>query len=180
MYHSILAALTIQKMEGFFQQLPQDEQCSTVLRQVVLDILNSHQRPLAISELETIIRDLDPDLYKTIKSKCSDYLRVIMSYSERFGIIKYKSLVKRKGIDRRSIFYGRYDKVYPSCVWQPYATSKVPAFRRASILKPTSDKINVKKKIEFPLIPFELARLPPPHPDIAELFELTQSLKAVN
>lgn len=139
-----------------FEPIPNGEQISSKLRQLVLCVLEDHKRPMAVIEIESWIFNHDKSFYRKIKEKCNDYVRVIMSGSEKFGILKYKSLKSRKGIDKRAIYYGRFDKSYPETDWAPYETSKVNIQKQEAQDNVLSHNIAVapKRKVIFPMIPF--------------------------
>ena len=87
-------------------------QTSTKLRLKAIDVIRQAKRPLATHEIANWVRTNDPELYSLIQSKCSDYVRIIISVTHDGLIVKYKSLVPVEGVDKRSTFYGLSDEKY--------------------------------------------------------------------
>ena len=89
-------------------------QTSTKLRMKAIDIIRSMKRPMATHEIESWIRENDDQLATLINSKCSDYVRIILSVTQDNLIVKFKSLLPIEGVDKRSTFYGLLDETYSS------------------------------------------------------------------
>ena len=91
---------------------------SSRIRSKADEIIREQGRPLQPSEIESIIREQDSELWEKISSKCSDYIRIILSLSKEPPFIKYVSAVSIKGIDKRSLFFGCEGVTYPSSKWE--------------------------------------------------------------
>ena len=92
-------------------------QTSTKLRQKAIEIIRNSDRPLASHEIETWVRENDPELAELIQKKCSDYVRIILSVTQDVKIVKFKSLGPIPGVDKRSTFYGLSEKDYNKSEW---------------------------------------------------------------
>ena len=91
---------------------------SSRIRTKAYEIIKAEGRPLSPSELESIIREQDQELWAEISNKCSDYIRIILSLSKEPHFVKYTSAVSIKGIDKRSLFFGVEGQSYPASQWE--------------------------------------------------------------
>ena len=91
---------------------------SSRIRAKAHEIIMEEGRPLSPSEIESLIRDQDEELWAEISHKCSDYIRIILSLSKEPRFVKYVSAVSLKGIDKRSLFFGCEDQSYPASQWE--------------------------------------------------------------
>ena len=91
---------------------------SSRIRAKAHDIIMEAGRPLSPTEIESLIRDQDENLWSEISNKCSDYIRIILSLSKEPRFVKYVSAVSLKGIDKRSLFFGCEGQTYPASQWE--------------------------------------------------------------
>lgn len=129
-------------------------QTSTKLRAVAVDVIKMRERPLASHEIETWIRENDKHLADLISSKCSDYVRIILSVTQDNCIVKYKSLIPIPGVDKRSTFYGLSDGNYNQSEWvqinaKPTKVKKIVSKKPTQFLIPTPKPV-APAVIEFP------------------------------
>ncbi|EAX90150.1 hypothetical protein TVAG_413190 [Trichomonas vaginalis G3] len=128
-------------------------QTSTKLRIAAAKFIKNRQRPMTSHEIETLIRENDKELSKVINSKCSDYVRIILSITQDNNIIKFRSLQPIQGIDKRSTFYGLSDVNYDSTKWT-VASNKVPKSKKSPVSFPATPIIEKEEtkpaKIEQP------------------------------
>lgn len=90
---------------------------SSRLRLKALQIISKLKRPMAVQEIQNYIRDNERELWQEMQSKCSDYVRIILSLTKNKLITKYKPVVPVPGIDKRSTFYGLSSERYPVESW---------------------------------------------------------------
>jgi hypothetical protein len=61
-------------------------------------------------------------------TKCSDYLRIILSLTSPTMLVKYRSLVPVTGVDQRAGFFGVPSVVYDPVIWtMPNAKRRSPS-----------------------------------------------------
>jgi len=90
---------------------------SSRVRSKSLEIIQSSNRPLSVHEIEIYLRMHDPILWNEVSSKCSNYLRIILSTTKRDIITKYKSKIPLYGIDKRALFFGKTGVKYNQADW---------------------------------------------------------------
>ena len=127
-------------------------QTSTKLRNKAIEIIRSAKRPLASHEIETWIRTNDKELASLIGTKCSDYVRIILSVTQDNTIIKYKSLIPIQGVDKRSTFYGLSDVFYSTSEWSAI-TGKTQKVTKKAVTPKKLPK-PIIKPFEKPIITF--------------------------
>lgn len=94
-------------------------QTSSRLRDTAKEMIALKKRPVSPTEVITYIRNSDGNLKKEIESKCSDYVRIILSVTSDKSLTKYRALISIPGVDERSTFYGLASETYPKDSWQP-------------------------------------------------------------
>ena len=97
---------------------------SKKLRDKATSLILSSGRPLAAHEIENYIRRNEIELWSEIKKKCSDYVRIILSFSKNQIFMKYKPNYNMRGFDKRTIFYGVKGQNYSSNYWSILSENK--------------------------------------------------------
>ena len=92
---------------------------SSRLRIKAYSIISRMGRPLTAHEIENLIRINDPQLWSEVTTKCSDYVRIILSFAKETLFQKFKLKKPLPGLDRRTIFYGISNSMYSSDDWSP-------------------------------------------------------------
>ena len=86
--------------------------------QKVEEAMKDLGRPMTIHEVEVYFRVKDEKMWGILSSKSQDYLKTIVSLSSPLKFLRYKSKEAIRGIDRRAVFYGLADEVYPAEKWR--------------------------------------------------------------
>lgn len=119
---------------------------STKLRMKAIDIIKQAGRPLSTHEIECNLRNNDPYMWSEISSKCSDYVRIILSLTRGSIIVKFKSLKPLKGIDRRATFFGLSTELYPENEW--IKQKETPKSKSEGLIKRIDNDVLSDKPIE--------------------------------
>lgn len=108
-----------------------DTKCSELLRQASFDIISKSPVPLSIYQIKVILRRDYPELYVQISNKCDDYTRIIISNTDAFGIVRYKSVNGVSNVDKRAAFYGyiKNHDLYPASDWTRISDKKAKQSR---------------------------------------------------
>ncbi|OHT00901.1 hypothetical protein TRFO_32282 [Tritrichomonas foetus] len=99
---------------------------SSRVRVIAQEAIDSYNRPMTAHEIEKYIKLNDKDLWREVRSKCYDYVRMILSVAKLSEIIKYKCLKRLIGVDKRANFYGLSNKTYDPNVWVPLGKPSEP------------------------------------------------------
>ena len=90
---------------------------SNRVRSIAAEAIENYGRPMTTHEIENYIKMNDHELYKEIKTKCYDYVRMILSVTKISPFVKYKCLKRIIGIDKRANFFGFQDANYDPNLW---------------------------------------------------------------
>lgn len=90
---------------------------SNRVRTIAAEAIENYGRPMTTHEIENYIKLNDHELYKEIKTKCYDYVRMILSVTKISPFVKYKCLRRIIGIDKRANFFGFQDANYDPNLW---------------------------------------------------------------
>lgn len=129
-------------------------QTSTKLRNAAVEVIKEKKRPLASHKIETWIRENDKQLSDLISSKCSDYVRIILSVTQDNCIVKYKSLQPVPGVDKRSTFYGLADANYSPSEWTLLGSKPIKNKKAAPKKLPPPVIVQPKSIVASPVIEF--------------------------
>lgn len=90
---------------------------SNRVRAIAAEAIENYGRPMTTHEIENYIKLNDHELYKEIKTKCYDYVRMILSVTKISPFVKYKCLKRIIGIDKRANFFGFPNGNYDPNLW---------------------------------------------------------------
>ncbi|OHT11727.1 hypothetical protein TRFO_18799 [Tritrichomonas foetus] len=100
-------------------QKSENTMTSNRIRIMAMEAIENRERPLTTHEIEEYIKANDTELWKEIKTKCYDYVRMILSVTKFSPIIKFKCLKRLLGIDKRANFFGLNNAKYDPNIWIP-------------------------------------------------------------
>lgn len=102
-------------------------------------------RPMTIHEIEIYFRVKDEKIWIVLSSKSQNYLKTIVTLASPLRFLRYETLVAIRGIDRRAIFYGLADHVYPADKWKCLDEKKKS---KEHVTKPVAAPISNSEKYE--------------------------------
>ena len=90
---------------------------SSRLRIEAIKMITEEKRPLSAEDIRQLIRKNEPELWRAVEVKCSDYVRIVLSITKKSLLKKFKNCRKRRGVDKRTIFFGLPNEKYSEDEW---------------------------------------------------------------
>ena len=123
---------------------------SSRLRIKACEIISKMGRPMAASEIEIWLRLHEKPLWKDVSSKCEDYVRIILSLTQKEKLLKFRPTKPIEGIDKRSTFFGLASEQYDQDQWRQFVPQSTheKSLMKAFIVdeKPTKKVKSIPKK----------------------------------
>jgi len=79
--------------------------------------------PCLVRDILDSLHASDPVFYDLIKQKCEDYPRIVLSQSKNANFTKFRSVVPKQGVHKRTIYYGLDTETYDPTEWVPFEKS---------------------------------------------------------
>lgn len=131
-----------------------NENMGIQVRRRAADIIKFERRPLAVLEIKEMLRKIDPILWRRTTTRCSDYVRVILSLTDG-DLVKYRCLYSLPGIDRRATFYGLPGTQYNPDKWEKIVNNRVPKKKETNQQSQAETKENAFEEPQFQGYDFE-------------------------